>query len=150
MRRGLGRGRSLIGVGAVLAIASMPLPWLTVGGVVLSAETASGFDLARRFGDDVVEGGCLLMFVASVLMLALMVLPYALKGGRSSLDRPMAYMLLQVVALAGLTTSALSLLGTEGSSLGPAEAPGLWLAIAGMVIVTWGVLELFAERPAAF
>ena len=51
MRRGLGRGRTLIGVGAVLAICSMPLPWLQVGGIVLSAETASGFDLARRFGD---------------------------------------------------------------------------------------------------
>jgi hypothetical protein len=135
-------------VGAILAICSMPLPWLQVGGVVLPAETASGFDLARRFGDDAVEGGCLLMFIASVLALALMLLPYATKGGQTSLDRPLAYVILQVVALAGLVASAASLLATEGSSLSPADAPGLWLAAVGMAMSSWGVLELFAEPPA--
>jgi hypothetical protein len=85
VRRGLGRGRTLIGLGALLAICSMPLPWLTVGGIVLSAETASGFDLARRFGEDAAAGGCLLMFLAAAGILGLIVLPYATKGGRATL-----------------------------------------------------------------
>jgi hypothetical protein len=125
----------------------MPLPWLRVGGIVLSAETASGFDLARRFGEDALDGGCLLMFVASVVMLAIIVLPYATKSGQTSVDRPLTYALLQIVALAGLIAAIASLLGTEGSDLSPADAPGLWIAILGMAVASWGVLELFAERP---
>ena len=39
--------------------------------------------------------------------------------------------------------------GEEQYSLTPLDAPGLWLAIAGMAIATWGVLELFAEKPPA-
>jgi hypothetical protein len=146
VRRGLGRGRTLIGLGAILAICSMPLPWLTVGGIVLSAETASGFDLARRFGEDAATGGCLLMFLASAATLALIVLPFTTKGGQASLDRALSYVVLQAIALTGLVASAASLLGTEGSSLVPTDAPGLWLAIAGVAVAGWGVLELLAER----
>jgi hypothetical protein len=134
-------------LGALLAICSMPLPWLTVGGIVLSAETASGFDLARRFGEDAAAGGCLLMFLAAAASLGLIVLPYATKGGRATLDRPVSYVVLQVIALAGLVASGASLLATEGSSLVPADAPGLWLAVAGVAVGGWGVLELLAERP---
>ena len=136
MRRGLGRGRTLIAGGAVLAICSMPLAWLKVGGVVLSAETASGFD-----------GAGVLMFLAAVAMLAFIVLPYTMRGGRASLDRPIVYVVLQLAALAGLVAAIVKLLATEGSSLTPTDAPGLWLAIGGMALATWGVLELFAEPP---
>jgi hypothetical protein len=136
-----------LAVGAVLAILSMPLPWLKVGGVVLSAETATGFDLARRFSEGAATGGCLLLFMASVATLAIIVLPYALKGGQARLDRSLTYLLLQVVAVAGLLASALSLLSPEGGSLAPADAPGLWLAIVGVGIGVWGLLETIAEPP---
>jgi hypothetical protein len=125
----------------------MPLPWLTVGGIVLSAETASGFDLARRFGEDAAAGGCLLMFLAAAASLALIVLPYAMKGRQASLDRPASYVVLQIIALVGLVASGVSLLATEGSSLVPTDAPGLWLAVVGAALSSWGVLELLAERP---
>jgi hypothetical protein len=138
VRRGLGRGRTLIALGASLAICSMPLPWLKVGGVVLAAETATGFD-----------GSGVVMFVAAVAMLAVMLLPYATRSGQVALDRPAAYVVLLAIALAGLISEALGLLGTEGSSLAPLDAPGLWLAGAGMAVATWGVLELLAERPEA-
>jgi hypothetical protein len=147
VRRGLGRGRTLIGLGAILAICSMPLPWLTVGGIVLSAETASGFDLARRFGEDAAAGGCLLMFLTAATSLALIVLPYTTKGGQAGLDRALSYVLLQAIGLVGLVASAASLLTTEGSSLVPFDAPGLWLAVGGVAVACWGVLELLAERP---
>jgi len=112
----------------------MPLAWLKVGGVVLSAETASGFD-----------GAGVLMFLAAVAMLAFIVLPYTMRGGRASLDRPIVYVVLQLAALAGLVAAIVKLLATEGSSLTPTDAPGLWLAVVGMALATWGVLELFAE-----
>jgi len=138
VRRGLGRGRTLIACGAVLTIASMPLAWLKVGGVVLSARTAGGF-----------EGSGVLVFLACVAMLALVVLPYTLRNRQAWIDRPIAYAALWFLGLAGLVSQITHLLETEGSSLGPTDAPGLWLAVGGMALVTWGVLELFAEpRPA--
>ena len=138
MRRGLGRGRTLIAIGAVLATCSMPLAWLRVGGVVLAAKTASGF-----------EGAGVFMFLAAVGMLALVVSPYATRSRSFVLDRPLVYLALLLVGLAGLGSEALRLLATEGSSVAPSDAPGLWLAIAGMAVATWGVLECFAERPGA-
>jgi hypothetical protein len=138
VRRGLGRGRTLIAIGAILGIIAMPLPWLTVGGIVLSAQTANGF-----------EGAGVVMFLALVGMLALIVLPYTTRTRRLAIDRPVAYLALLLIALAGLGVEAIDLFTTDGNSVMPLDAPGLWLAIAGMAIVTWGVLELFAERPAA-
>jgi len=138
VRRGLGRGRTLIAIGAILGIIAMPLPWLTVGGIVLSAQTANGF-----------EGAGVVMFLASVGMLALIVLPYTTRTRRLAIDRPVAYLALLLIALAGLGVEAIDLFTTDGNSVMPLDAPGLWLAIVGMAIVTWGVLELFAERPAA-
>lgn len=116
----------------------MPLPWLTVGGIVLPAQTANGF-----------EGAGVVMFLAAVAMLALIVLPYTTRTRRVAIDRPAAYLALLLIAVVGLGIEVVDLITTEGNALMPLEAPGLWLAVAGMAIATWGVLELFAERPAA-
>lgn len=138
MRRGLGRGRTLIGVGAVLGIISMPLPWLTAGGIVLPVRTDWGF-----------SGAGVVMFVAAVLMLALIVLPFTTETRQVSLDRPVVFAALLAAGIAGLALALVDLLGGEASySLTPLDAPGLWLAIVGMAVATWGVLELFAEKPA--
>lgn len=116
----------------------MPLAWLKVGGVVLAAETADGFD-----------GTGVVMFLAAAAMLALVVLPYTTRSGQAALDRSVAYVVLVLVGLAGLVTEILRLINTEGSSMVPSDAPGLWIAVAGMALATWGVLELLAESPAA-
>jgi hypothetical protein len=134
----LGRGRALIAVGAVIAIIGMPLPWLTVGGIVLPAQTANGF-----------EGTGVIMFLAAVAMLAVIVLPYATRTRRAALDRWVVYAALLIVGIGGLANQVVELVRTEGSRLTPLEAPGLWLAIVGMAIATWGLLELFAERDPA-
>ena len=137
MRRGLGRGRSLIVVGAVLALISVPLAWRKAGGIVLDVSTDWGFD-----------GGGLVMFVAAALMLILVVLPYTTETRRFALDRPLAYATLLVVAVGGLLLALADVIGgDEQYSLMPLDAPGLWLAIVAMAITTWGVLELLAERP---
>ena len=116
----------------------MPLAWLKVGGVVLSAQTASGF-----------EGAGVVMFLASVAMLALIVLPYTTRTRRVAIDRPASYVALLAIGVGALGVEIIKLIGTEGNSLAPMDAPGLWLAIAGMLLATWGVLELLAERPSA-
>ena len=137
MRRGLGRGHSLIVIGAVLALISVPLAWRKAGGIVLDVSTDWGFD-----------GGGLVMFVAAALMLILVVLPYTTETRRFVLDRPLAYAALMVVAVGGLVLALADVVGgDEEYSLMPLDAPGLWLAILAMAITTWGVLELLAERP---
>lgn len=139
MRRGLGRGRTLIAIGAVLGIVSMPLSWQKAGGIVLEVRTAWGF-----------AGSGWIMFVAAVAMLALIVLPYTTRTRRVAVDRAVAYLALLAVGIVGLAAAVLDLVGgAEEYSLTPLDAPGLWLAIVGMAIATWGVLELFAERPSA-
>lgn len=139
MRRGLGRGRSIIVVGAILAIISIPLAWRKAGGIVLDVETDWGF-----------SGSGLLMFVAALAMLALIVLPYTTRTRRSALDRPLAYAALLVIGIAGLALAVADLVGGEEAySLAPLDVPGLWLALLAMTITTWGVLELIAEKPPA-
>ena len=139
MRRGLGRGRTLIAIGAVLGIVSMPLSWQKAGGVVLEVRTAWGF-----------AGPGWFMFLACVLMLVVMLLPYTTKTGQSILDHALSYLLLLLVGVGGLVAAALDLIGGEQAySLTPLDASGLWLAVVAMAMATWGVLELFAERPPA-
>jgi hypothetical protein len=137
VRRGLGRGRTIVAIGAILGIASMPLSWQKAGGVVLEVRTAWGF-----------AGPGWMMFMASVAMLALILLPYTTKTRRLALDRPLSYLLLLVVALVGLGSAIVGLVGGEEAyGLSPLDAPGLWLAIISMALTTWGVLEMFAEKP---
>ncbi len=139
MRRGLGRGRTLIAIGAFVAIVAVPLSWQKAGGVVLEVRTAWGF-----------AGPGWIMFVAAVLMLVAMLLPYTTKSRQLAIDRASSYVVLLLVGLSGLLLAAIDLIGGEEEyGLTPLDAPGLWLAIAGMVIVTWGVLELLAEKPPA-
>ena len=87
------------------------------------------------------------MFVAAVAMLAIMIVPFTTRSGTFWLDRGATYVVLLAVGLLGLASKVLELLRTEGSvSLAPLDAPGLWLAVAGMALVAWGVLEILAER----
>jgi hypothetical protein len=139
VRRGLGRGRSLIALGALLTIVALPLAWRTAGGIVLPVSTDWGF-----------SGAGLLTFVAAVLMLVLMVVPYATRGRNFALDRPLVYVALTIAGVAGLVVAIVDLVaGDEQYRLAPLDAPGLWLAVAGMAITTWGVLELLAEPTQA-
>ena len=139
MRRGLGRGRSLIVIGAVLALISVPLAWRKAGGIVLDVSTDWGFN-----------GGGLIMFVAAALMLILVVLPFTTETRQVALDRPLVYAGLLVVAVGGLVLAVSDLMGGDADySLTPLDAPGLWLAVVAMAVTAWGVLELVAERPPA-
>lgn len=138
-RRGLGRGRLLVGLGAIVALISMPFDWFKVGGVVTSITPIGGNGF---------EGTGILVFVACVALLAVLVLPYASRYGRSAWDRPTTYLLLTSLAMAGLVIRVIQL-GGEGIIGMPDRAPGLYVAAAGLLIVAWGVAEMLGERPAA-
>ncbi len=135
MRRGLGRGRVLVGLGSVIALVAMALPWLTVGDAYLTPTQRNGFD-----------GAGILVFVAGIGLLALLILPYASRTGTSSLDRPTSYIVLAAAGVVGLVIQVVQLFGI--GKLGfPDRAPGLWLAAVGLFIICWGVGELLSERP---
>jgi hypothetical protein len=138
VRRGLGRGRSLIALGSILVICSIPLAWLRAGGTILEVSDSTGMG-----------GGLpiLGMFVSAVLMLAVMIVPFTTRSGSFGLDRGTTYVVLLAISLLGLVSKLLELLRTEGSvSLAPLDAPGLWLALTGIALTAWGVLEILAER----
>jgi hypothetical protein len=137
VRRGLGRARVLVGIGAVIALVAMALPWVTIGEapVILTPIVRNGFD-----------GAGILVFVGGVLLLALIVLPYAATSGTSALDRPATYVALTGIALAGLLIELYTFLNQGHLGL-PDRAPGLWLAAVGLFVVCWGVGELLSERP---
>ena len=135
MRRGLGRGRLLVGVGAVVALVAMALPWLTVGDNYLTPVQQNGFAAAG-----------ILVFVSAIGLLALLILPYASRTGTSSLDRPLSYVVLAGIGVVGLAIQIVLQFNNHQLGL-PDRAPGLWLAGIGMFIVCWGVGELLSERP---
>ncbi len=137
-RRGLGRGRLLVGLGAVIALVSMPLDWFKVGGqATISAVSGNGF-----------EGAGILVFVAAVALLAVLALPYAARYGHSAWDRPASYLLLGGLGVAGFVLRLLQLAGERIIGT-PDRAPGLYMAAAGLLIVGWGVAEMLGERPTA-
>lgn len=135
-RRTLGRGRLLIGLGAIVAVIGSIPPWWTVGGTVMPRVSGNGFD-----------GSGIIVFVAAVAMLALMVLPFATRAGESRLDRPLSYAVLGALAIGMFLLNVFEIYGEDKLGL-PDRALGLWLTGGGMALVAWGVAELLAERPA--
>lgn len=133
-RQGIGRGRVVISVGAIVAIVGCFGAWWTIGGTVTPRLTGNAFD-----------GVGALTFVASVLMIALVLLPYATRSGESVLDRKLVYVLLALLAVAAFALRLVEVLGLPGVGLGPQQVPGLWITGAGLAIVVWGVGELLGE-----
>lgn len=139
MRQGLGVGRALIAVGSVLALLGCFLPWLSAGELSGQVVTANGLN-----------GTGLLVFVASIGMLLLVLSPYASSSGSSALDRPLAYALLAGVAILGLVVRVVQLWSEDALNLLPPDrAPGLWLAIIGVVLIALGVGDVLGQKPPA-
>lgn len=139
MRQGLGVGRALIAVGSILALIGCFLPWLSAGELSGQVVTANGLN-----------GTGLLVFLASIGMLLLVLLPYASSSGTSSLDKPLLYALLAGVAILGLVVRVVQLWSEDALSLFPPDrALGLWLAIIGIVLIALGVGDLLGQKPPA-
>jgi len=137
-RRELGRGRIIAALGAlVILVASVPLfAWYSLGGeqgeitpIVLDAFDGSG----------------LLPFLASLATLALLTLPYA-SDRPISIDRPLLYALLTLVAFAGLALWLPQVVGNL-AGMTPDRAPGWWIALVGAILLARGAFEIAQEPP---
>ena len=138
MRRGLGMGRLLVGIGSVLAIIGAFLPWTYAGGEIgLPMQTEKALD----------GGAGILMFIAAVALLALLILPYASPSGRSSLDRWVSFAILGGLMVVG---TLLQLFSSGTLKLLPlTDVLGLWLGVAGTLLVAWGAAEIVGQETRA-
>jgi hypothetical protein len=125
----------LIAIGAVIALMGMILPWQTAGELIgLPVVTSNGF-----------AGAGILVFIASVGLLALILLPYASSTGRSILDRSVSFVLLGGLAVSGMAIELVRI--RESLTVWPLDrTPGLWLSTLGVLLIVWGVGELLGER----
>ena len=134
-RRGLGRGRLLASVGALLALLAIALPWWRVGGTP-GLPSVSGNGLS---------GAGIVVLLAAVLLLALVVLPYAAGDRPQPLDRAASFLAVTALAVIGLAVSVLQIFDSGGLGL-PDRSPGLWLAAVGVALMGWGATEIASER----
>jgi hypothetical protein len=140
MRRGLGMGRLLVGIGSVLALIGAFLPWTYAGGEIgLPVVTSNAFD-----------GAGILMFIAAVALLALLILPYATASGRSSLDRWASFVILGGLMVLGTLLQLLQLYSSQTLKLLPfTDVLGMWLGIAGTLLAAWGAAEILGQETRA-
>ena len=136
-RRALGRGRLLVVIGALVALAGMVPSWWKLPRTNATALSANGL-----------EGAGIIIFLGALALIAVVVLPYATRDGDSAIDRPASYVLLALMAVGAFLFRIFEI--SRFTSLGlPTDAPGMWISGLGLVIVVWGVGDLLTERPPA-
>jgi hypothetical protein len=134
-RRALGRGRLLVVIGALVTLAAMIPTWWELPRTNTTALSGNGL-----------EGAGIIIFLGALALLAVVTLPYATRDGDSALDRPASYVLLALLTVGAFLFRIFEV--SRFTSLGmPTDAPGMWIAGLGLVIVVWGVGDLLAERP---
>jgi hypothetical protein len=137
-RRALGRGRLLVVLGALVALAGMIPSWWKLPRT--NAASLSGNGL---------EGAGIIIFLAALALIAVVVLPYATRTGDSALDRPASFVLLTLIAVGAFLFRIFEI--SRFTSLGlPTEALGMWLSGLGLVVVAWGVADLLTEKPPTY
>lgn len=137
-RRPLGRGRWVAAVSAILIVGGCALPWFRAGGGEgIPALEGNGF-----FGPGI------LAFLAALATLALVALPYAMGDQPVAIDRWWVYALLAGIAALGVLLRALAIAIDSGGfrTMLPDRAPGIWLAAAGVVGLTFAAAELHGAR----
>ncbi len=124
------RGRLIVALGALATLAGLPLTWWTIERT--NAPTLTGGGL---------QGVAIFVFLAALATLAVIVLPLATRDGQSAVDRPAVYALLALIMVAAFAWRVFEISQFAALEL-PAQAPGLWLTGAGLVILLWGVGDL--------
>jgi hypothetical protein len=136
-RRSLGRGRLFVVIGALILLAGSLPAWWSVGGAVTEAQSGNAFDFPS-IG--------IVVFLAAVLMLFIVVLPYATRDGEAAVDRPLVYGVLILAALLAFAVRVYQIYGFDGLGL-PDRAPGLYITAVGLLVLAWALVELIGERP---
>lgn len=121
----------------IVTVGSLPA-WWTVGGTVTEAQSGNAFDF---------PSSGIVVFLAAVMMMFLVVLPYATRDGETAVDRPLVYGLLLLLALATFGLRVYQIAGFDGLGL-PDRAPGLYVTALGLLVLIWAIVELLGERPA--
>ena len=132
-RRALGRGRLLIVAGSLVTLAGMVPAWWVVERTGQASITGNGF-----------EGAGLVVFLAALLLLALVVLPFASRDGDSPLDRGPVYIAVALLAIAAFLFRVYQIMQFGGLSL--TASIGLWITGIGLLIVAWGAGDILTER----
>jgi hypothetical protein len=117
---------------------SMALPWWRHGGSPgLPEVTVTGL-----------AGAGIVVFLAAVLALALVVLPYA-SDRPLAIDRPASFVVVTVLGAIGFVVTLLQIVEPGGLAAIrlPNESPGLWIAAGGLALMGWGTSEMLSERP---
>ena len=138
-RRSLGRGRWVAAVSAIVIVVGCVLPWFRAGGAEgIPALEGNGF-----FGTGI------LSFLAALATLALVALPYAMGDRPVAVDRWWVYAALAVTAALGLLLRSVGIALDSGGfgTMLPDRAPGVWLAVAGVVGLAFATAELYGARP---
>ena len=139
VRRPLGRGRLLAIAGAIAMIVACLLPWYAVGG-----DGELPLTELRAF-----DGSGILVFLAGLATLALVALPYAAGDRPTSLDRWPSFLVVTLVAAAGLVYWPIDLRSGSLSGLLPTAAPGFWIAALGAVVLARATYDIWREGPRA-
>ena len=134
-RRALGRGRLLIVIGSLITLAGLVPTWWVLGGTVTLRQSGNGF-----------SGVGIVIFLAALALLAVVTLPYARRDGESALDTPGVYVLLALAAIAAFVWRAYEIYQIGGLGLPPSSL-GVWVTAIGLLVVGWGVGEIFTEKP---
>jgi hypothetical protein len=135
-RRPLGRGRVLAVVAALVILGSSVLPWYSIGGGDLPLLQRNGF-----------AGSAILTFLAAMLTLALVTLPYAAGDRPVGIDRGLFYLLILGIAVLGVAIWPFLQSGEFGGLL-PDRAPGFWVAVVGVVLLGRATYDIFGEQRA--
>ena len=135
-RRPLGNGRRLAFIGAIVLLVGCLLPWYTVGGDGgLTPVVYRAFD-----------GPGIASFLAALATIALVALPYAAGERPMAVDRGLAFLLLALVALAGVILWVPGLLEAPEGLL-PGSAYGYWISVVGTVMMLRAAYDIMLEPP---
>jgi hypothetical protein len=133
-RRALGRGRFLVIVGSLVTLAGMVPVWWVIERTGLPSITGNGF-----------EGAGLVVFLCCLAMLAVIVLPFASRDRDSALDRAPVYFILLIAAAGAYLWRIYEIVQIGG--LVPTQTIGLWVTGGGLLIIAWGVGDIWTEKP---
>jgi hypothetical protein len=135
-RRPLGNGRRLAFAGAIVLLVGCLLPWYAVGG-------DGGLPTVMRHAWD---GSGIASLLAALSTIALVALPYAAGERPMAVDRGLAFLLLALVALAGVILWVPGLLDAPEGLL-PASAYGYWIAVVGTLMMLRAAYDVMLEPP---
>jgi hypothetical protein len=129
--------RWILAIGSILVLGSCFLQWWQIGGG--AAELPQNADIG------ISDGRVFLMFLVAVATLLLLTLPYA-ANRQMSIDGPISYLILLIVALAGFGLRALSLAQDVILPIPPTRGLGFWIAALGLALMARGVWGLWQAR----